>query len=485
MPTLSSDRCRFILVLLVAVTVQAQDLNIKKSISVGGNLVSSTETSIKGARERKISQTPTGNVVTIRQCDLKQTITLNEQAQTYLVTKDAQEGATLNAAAKASGPANSGGYITESAVITDLGERKAMNGYPARHLKIKVTTESSKDACSQVNQSYEVDGWYSDIGAGMPAACQQFLPPVRQQEGCNDRIVRKRSGSGKPGYPLAEVITIHGGDGSSTQMSIQTSEITKPNLENSLFDVPAGFREVKTYAELKGPATQVAQQQPAMAPGTSQVGDNQQGMGPAAGPKQVGKIRIGVAPPDAQVGQGSHTTQDYSTPFRNAEITLMSGSAVDVVPLDAHIPVQLQAEAQQKQCDYLMLSSVILKHSQGAFGKFTKYGTLAASATPVGAMVHGVAGVAATQAVNVVVSQMAQQQATRQIAAFNGQVKSKDDVTVQYQLLPAGQNTATLEGTLQGKAKFDGEDVVTPMLTQTATAVLAQVSLIAPNSQAK
>src|SRR5205085_11240785 len=83
------------------------------------------------------------------------------------------------------------------------------------------------------------------------------------------------------------------------------------------------------------------------------------------GPKAQGKIRIGVAPPDAQVGQGNNTGGDYSTPIRNAEIALMNGPAIEIAPLDAHIAMQLQAEAQQKQCDYIMYSGVAVKHSEG------------------------------------------------------------------------------------------------------------------------
>jgi hypothetical protein len=560
MPTLNPVPYRFAVVLLLAMTAQAQDLHIKKNITVGGNLVASTETSIKGARERTVSQTPTGNSVTIRQCDLKQTLTINEQSQTYLITKDPQDDAALKAAAMLSGApdATSGGYITETAAVTDTGERKTMYGYPARHLRTKVTVQSSQNACSQQNQSYEVDGWYADIAKDM-AACQQFLPPVRQSEGCSDRVIRKHTGSAKPGYPLVENITLHNADGSTQQIGSHTSEISKPNLEQALFDAPVGYRQVKTQAELAGaPPVQAAPQQQAMAnpqqqapaygstvnsaaaqqqaakmpkPNPLTMGLNpaaaksanaqamaaaqqqmamgnsamsQMGMAnglkpgmqsgmpggvqgamqpaPAAtpapvGPKQPGKIRIGVAPADAQLGQGSNTGNDYSTPIRNAEITLMSGPAVDIVPLDARISMQLQAEAQQKQCDFVMFSSVLLKRSQGAFGKWSKFGSMAASVTPVGMMAHGAASVAAAQAANVAASQMAQQQAISQLAAFNGQVKSKDDVTVKYQLVPTGQDTPTLEGTLQGKAKSDGEDVLTPMLTQTAVAVLTQVSL--------
>jgi len=156
MPTATSRYYSCILVLMVAMAAQGQDLHIKKSITVGGNFVSSTETSIRGARERTVSQTPTGNMVTLRQCDQKKTITINEQAQTYFVQNDPQDDAALKAVALVSGvpQADSGGYITETTAITDTGERKMMYGYSARHLKMKVTVEPSKNACSQQSQAY-------------------------------------------------------------------------------------------------------------------------------------------------------------------------------------------------------------------------------------------------------------------------------------------------------------------------------------------
>ena len=73
-------------------------------------------------------------------------------------------------------------------------------------------------------------------------------------------------------------------------------------------------------------------------------------------------------------------------------------------------------------------------------------------------------------------AQQAQQQVLSQLAGFNGQIKSKDDVTVEYELIAAGQATPVLQNTLKGKAKSDGEDVLTPLLQQTANTVLTQVS---------
>jgi hypothetical protein len=178
------------------------------------------------------------------------------------------------------------------------------------------------------------------------------------------------------------------------------------------------------------------------------------------------------------MGQGSNSGADYSTPIRGAEIALMSGPAVEIMPLDSHVPMQLQAEAKQKQCDYIMYSSVSVTHGQATgLGKFAKYGTMAASMTPMGAMAHGMgAAAAAAQAASAAASQIAQQQAVNQLAGFNGQIKSKDDVNVQYQLVATGQTAPLLQNTLQGKAKANGEDVLTPLLQQAATSVLTEVN---------
>jgi hypothetical protein len=510
------------------------DLHIKKSILSGGYVVSTSETSIKGARERTVSQGPTGNTVTLRQCDLKRTVTLNEAAQTYFVTHDPQDEAALKAAALLNGgPSDqSAAYITETSSVTDTGERKTLFGYTARHLKATVSLQSSEKACTQVNQQFELDGWYADLTREMSSACQQVLPPVHQAQGCSDTVIRKRSGSARPGYPLMEKLLLHNTDGTTTELSVQTAEISKQPLEKELFDIPGGYQEVHSLAELNGgpkpppttsssqaatqtytppqqnyqppqntqvtatqlmnPAGQIAMQQQMLAQaqqmmsggmsGMSGTGTQQRSSAPTPapqqlGPKQPGKIRIGVAPPDAQLGQGNNAGADYSTPIRNAEVALMSGPAIEITALDSHIPIQLQAEAQQKQCDYILFSSVTVKHSSGGgFGKFAKFGGMAASMTPMAGMARGMGGAVAAQAAGMAASQMAQQQAMNQLAGFNGQIKSKDDVTVQYQLVALGQTSPVLQNSLQGKAKSDGEDVLTPLLQQAATTVLTQVA---------
>jgi hypothetical protein len=505
-------------VLLAATAVQAQDLHIKTNVSVGGNLVSTTETSIKGARERSVNQGPNGSTITLRQCDLKRTLTLNEQARTYMVSNDPLDENAAKAASLATGaPASevTGGKVTLTITVTDTGERRLMQGYQARHLRAKVAQEPSPDACTQARQSFDIDGWFADI-AEQQAACAQFSPPVQQGDGCHDTVLTRVLGSGKLGYPLQENITMPTADGSAMTVSLQVAELTKQELPAELFDVPTGYRQVNSLAELNGAPQNLPglAQQPAAANRADQsaaaqqaawaqaaqlgltpggqpnmgglpgMGGGQPGGAPVAtpqtlGPKAPGKIRIGVAPPEAQVGQGNNAGADYSTPIRNAEIALMSGPAVEIAALESRVAIQLQAEAQQKQCDYILFSSVTVKHNTGGFGRFMKMAAPVASMAPMAGMGRGMGGAVAAQAAGAAASaaaMSAQQEALSQLAGFNGQIKSKDDVTVQYQLVHAGGSSPLLQNSLNAKAKSDGEDVLTPLLLQAATGVLAEAS---------
>jgi hypothetical protein len=194
-------------------------------------------------------------------------------------------------------------------------------------------------------------------------------------------------------------------------------------------------------------------------------------------PKPPGMIRIGVAPSQAQLGQGTNAQGEYGSPIRNSIVLLMSGPAVDIIPLDSHLAIQLQAEAAQKQCDYILYSNVVVKHSGG--GGFGKFMQMAAPAAGMVGMAGGMGGALAGQAAGMAAmaaAQTAQEQAINQLAGFNGQIKSKDDVTVAYRLHAAGQDKPKLQSSLNAKAKSDGEDVMTPLLLKAAEAVLTDVS---------
>ena len=516
------------LLLGIATVATADDLHFKKTVSVEGNSVPGSETWMKGARERTVTKSPAGDVVSLRQCDLKRTVMLNEQSQSYFVVNDPQDQSASNAAALMTGApapsASSGGIVTQTVSVTDTGERKQIFGYAARHLKTTVVVESSPNACSPVSQKYDIDGWYGDLAKDQ-LSCSQSLPPVKLAANCTDRIVVRHKGTAKPGYPLRETITLQNDGADPTKIEVATSEISKETLKPELFDVPADFHEVHSEMELYASA---ALQQPApanspapaapqnlamnAAPSFSPMGmsggmpspvsmlaqrmggrlqsgaPGMQGPPPGAsvplpqalGPKAAGKIRIGVAPAQAQMGQGNNSQADYSTPVRNAIIFMMNGPAVEIAALDSQLPIQLQAEAQQKQCDYILVSAVTVKRaSSGGFGKLMKAGSMAANLTPLGMMAHSmgaVNGMIATQTVMQTAAMTTQQQAMSQLSGFNGQIKSKDEVTVDYQLLPTGQSQPKLQNSLKGKSKSDGEDVLSPLIQQAANSILTEVT---------
>src|SRR5258705_7692454 len=121
-----------------------------------------------------------------------------------------------------------------------------MFGLNARHLKTKVVEKSSDDACRKIDQTFEVDGWYADLAKDLASCASSMAPPVRQSQGCQDAIVEHHSGTGKPGYPLVQNVTMHNPDGSAMTVSINVTEVSKQPLDAALFDVPSSYKQVNS-----------------------------------------------------------------------------------------------------------------------------------------------------------------------------------------------------------------------------------------------
>ncbi len=176
---------------------------------------------------------------------------------------------------------------------------------------------------------------------------------------------------------------------------------------------------------------------------------------PAA--KKPGVVRIGIAMPRAQWGQG---TQGPSAgePVRGVLSQYLSGPTLEAVSLAALLPQQVEAEAREKQCDYVVYSSM-----RGA--------TTLGSYAPSMGSARGVAGTigVASAATGATVS-------AQQSAAVSSSVRSKSEVTFEYALHAPGNPAALVSNSYKAKAQTDGEDVVTPLIEQAASAVLARVT---------
>jgi len=196
------------------------------------------------------------------------------------------------------------------------------------------------------------------------------------------------------------------------------------------------------------------------------------------------KSRICLVLPRAQLGQGS-SGADVGEPVRQTLIAYLNGPTVELISLAARIPVQVDAEAQQSSCEYVLYTSVVQKKGGGGFGK------LLAAAAPIasvaGMMVPGVggmtgsygammAGQAVASAASAAAAQSAQQEAMEAITGASEQnIKKGDQITLEYQLMKAGVVEPFATKSASAKAAEKGEDLLSPLIEQSAIEVMGAI----------
>ncbi|HEX8181041.1 MAG TPA: hypothetical protein VF525_15950 [Pyrinomonadaceae bacterium] len=368
---------------LCLASVALADLKVRQKNTTGGQTYEST-VMIKGARQRSESAVGAGQT-SILQCDLRRTLLINDNTRRYLVYPldggDAAETNNNNAPAATTpvAPVRRGGTVTYTTTIVDTGERRQMFGLTARHLKTKMTSESSPDACDQNRFRLETDGWYTDFEYGLncPANIGTMSSARPQGSGCQDRLVTKQVGAGRLGFPLSVTTTSYGPDGQITFTSTsEVLELARTPLEAALFDVPAGYTLARNSQELYGLSAGDA--------AGALAGQEQQSAGsttpepttpamPAT--KSPGAIRIGVA-------QVKNLTDKNISPdtARAQLVSALTAAGLEAVPLNAYTPAALDAEAKQKECDFFLTTDLTgLKLSAAR-----KLGGLLGRATGVG-----------------------------------------------------------------------------------------------------
>src|SRR5712672_3521605 len=218
-------------------------------------------TMIRGKRERSETSTTgamnNGNV-SITQCDLRRTIQINDSSRKYLITPmESDSGDTDRAASSAnsSGTTQRGGVVTMTVNTIETGERKELLGFTARHLKRTMTSQTSSDACYQNQMRIETEGWYINLEYGLNCGESDRPPQTGRPAtgGCQDRYEFKRTGPSRLGFPLSETTTMYSVDGRPMfTSSKEVLELSRQPLEAALFDVPAGYTEVRTQEEMSG-----------------------------------------------------------------------------------------------------------------------------------------------------------------------------------------------------------------------------------------
>jgi hypothetical protein len=369
------------------------DLKItyKVSMSAGATAMPASESTsmIKGVRERTEDHRGYGgDSVSIRQCDLRRTLQLNDKTRKYIITPmetndSASAPATPAARPAPAEPARRGGVVTYITSSIDTGERKEMFGFTARHVKTSTRIESSPDACNVQKQRFEQDGWYIDLNFGLN--CEAGRSPMTGRPaapgGCQDRIQFRREGAGRIGFPLIETTTVYGpNDQPQFTSTKEVIELSRQPLDAALFDVPAGYAEARDWQELNGQPDASAMMADAMGRNRQQAeatSTNEMAAGAAATEsKKPGTIRIGV------VQINNRTDHSVSTEsLRERLVAAIESSNIEAVPLNASSPAEADAEAKVKQCDFVLftdiaaLKSSAAKKLGGMFGRATGIGS--------------------------------------------------------------------------------------------------------------
>jgi hypothetical protein len=179
-----------------------------------------------------------------------------------------------------------------------------------------------------------------------------------------------------------------------------------------------------------------------------------------AQPKAEGVTRIGLVMPKAQLPANQ---AEVSASVQQLFAAYLAGPTVETIPLEARTPAQINLEAQQKGCDFVLYASLSQKQKTSLLGNLIKI-TAPAVVAPTQQ------GDAANQSANA--GNVAQQSASNVlVAAANNSVKAKDVVTLEFSLLAVNGKTPLVKAAVKANANADGEDVLTPLVEQAATAV--------------
>jgi hypothetical protein len=242
------------LALVCSASIALADIKISTKSTSGGRSVTST-TYVKGGRQRIEGL----GFTIIYQCDLKRMIQLNDKSRSYLITPLESAGAAKAASTQKSGAnARRGGVITYTTTSTDAGERKELLGMKARRIKSKIVVEASEGACTNMNMEMETDGWYVDLPAGQGCQAGATSGFPLEQSDCVDEVRYKTEGPANTGYPVmtTTIIKFNMGGDAAIPPSTSTQEVTDistTTLDPSLFDIPAGYKEVKSMQEMGSP----------------------------------------------------------------------------------------------------------------------------------------------------------------------------------------------------------------------------------------
>jgi hypothetical protein len=172
---------------------------------------------------------------------------------------------------------------------------------------------------------------------------------------------------------------------------------------------------------------------------------------------------IGIVLPSATGVDGDATA--FASSLRDLFASYLTGPSLRAINLDARLPSQAIEEARQKDCAYVLVSSIARKRDDGsgwgrAIGRAA--GTAAWHGVPY---VGGAAGAARGAAIA----------GAEAISAMASSTRAKDEVTLEYRIGTVDTVARAAAKREKAKAEQDGEDILTPIVEKAAEAIAAAV----------
>jgi hypothetical protein len=167
--------------------------------------------------------------------------------------------------------------------------------------------------------------------------------------------------------------------------------------------------------------------------------------------------------PSARGVDGDATA--FAASLRELFMSYLTGPTLRAIALDARLPSQAIEEARQKDCEYMLMTTVIrVRHGGG--GGLAALGRAAGTAASYGIPYGGSVGTAAARSAAIA--------GAYAVSNMAGTTKAKDEITMDYRVEKLDRVSDTKPTTLKAKAKQDGEDLLTPM-TETTSGTIAGI----------
>jgi hypothetical protein len=233
-------------------------------------------------------------------------------------------------------------------------------------------------------------------------------------------------------------------------------DFSQATLDASLFEPPADYRQVSDFASMYGApsgmpsSSNESSSSSASSPSPSAPATTTPA--PTVGPKKAGMIRIGIVTVKPGAVADNMNAGNLAGAVQATLTDKLKAPNVEAVPIQATALNQIEAEARQKECDFLVYTTVTHKKGGGGFGSV--FGGTAAQ------IAGNTIGYGSTAAANAATS------------AVVADVKAKDELTVDVRLEKPGAGYPAFSKQFKGKAKSAGEDIVTPPTTQAAQALI-------------